>query len=148
MLKFRFMLHVKVSLENARYLAENLRTAFFGKFLVTSLHVIYGLVLPQSKILCTPMNRRSPKNFFEDLFFREHLRLCPWPWPRAFLFLASRGSVLGKAVLGLGVFCVLGLEPCVLDSTSGKNPFEVCSSRGITIVLRDQVAELGDFRNS
>ena len=26
---------------------------------------------------------------------------CPWPWPRIF-------------------FCVLGLEPCVLDSTSGK----------------------------
>ena len=35
--------------------------------------------------------------------------------------LALRGSVLGKAVLGLGFFCVLGLglEPCVLDSTSG-----------------------------
>ena len=65
------------------------------------------------------------KNFCEDLFFGEHLRLCPsslalassipvlglesvcprkgcsWPWPRIF-------------------FCVLGLglEPCVLDSTS------------------------------
>ena len=48
--------------------------------------------------------------------------LCPWPWPRSFLSLASRGPVLGKAVLGLdlGFFCVLGLglEPCVLDSTS------------------------------
>ena len=59
------------------------------------------------------------KKFCEDLFFGEHLRLCPWPWPRAFLFLASRVHVLGKAVLGLGFFCVLGLEPCVLDSTSG-----------------------------
>ena len=69
------------------------------------------------------------KNFSEDLFFfwdrlkifcdlfGEHLRLCPWPW--AFLSLASRVSVLGKGVLGLGFFCVLGLEPCVLDSTSG-----------------------------
>ena len=59
------------------------------------------------------------KNFCD---FGEHLRLCPWPWPRAFLSLASRVSVLGKAVLGLGLgfFCVLGLglEPCVLDSTS------------------------------
>ena len=46
--------------------------------------------------------------------------LGPWPWPRAFLSLASRVSVLGKAVLGLGLgfFCVLGLEPCVLDSNS------------------------------
>ena len=58
------------------------------------------------------------KNFSEDLFFFffwRALALCvlgPWPWPRAFLSLASRVSVLGKAVLGLG------LEPCVLDSTS------------------------------
>ena len=44
------------------------------------------------------------KKFFEDLFFFEkHLPLCPWPWPRAFLSLASRGSVLRKAVLGLGL---------------------------------------------
>ena len=38
--------------------------------------------------------------------------------------MSSRGSVLGKPVLGLGLglrfFCVLGLEPCVLDSTSGE----------------------------
>ena len=45
------------------------------------------------------------KHFCEDLFFffGERLRLCPWPWPRAFLSLASRVSVLGKAVLGLGL---------------------------------------------
>ena len=53
------------------------------------------------------------KKIFKDFFFGEHLRLGPWPWPRAFLSLASRVSVLGKAVLGLG------LEPYVLDSTSG-----------------------------
>ena len=91
------------------------------------------------------------KKNFEDLFFLENGCACvlgPWPWPRAFLSLASRGSVLGKAVLGLervcprkgcpwpwpriffvslalasDFFCVLGLglEPCVLDSTSGSN---------------------------
>ena len=56
------------------------------------------------------------KNFLENVFllktfvktffflFGEHLRLCPWPWPRAFLSLTSRVSVLGKAVLGLGFF--------------------------------------------
>ena len=64
------------------------------------------------------------KNFCEDLsFFLEiawkifvktffffwralalvSLVLGPWPWPRAFLSLASRVSVLGKAVLGLGL---------------------------------------------
>ena len=42
------------------------------------------------------------------------MSLILWPWPRAFLSLASRGTVLEKAVLGLG----LGLETCVLDSTS------------------------------
>ena len=40
------------------------------------------------------------KNFCEDFFFfGEHLRLCPWS-----VALASRVSVLGKAVLGLGFF--------------------------------------------
>ena len=36
------------------------------------------------------------------------MRLCPWPWPREGLSLASK------------FFCVLGigLEPCVLNSTS------------------------------
>ena len=48
------------------------------------------------------------KNFCEDLFFFfwRALALCvlgPWPWPRAFLSLASRVPVLGKAVLGLGL---------------------------------------------
>ena len=61
---------------------------------------------------------------FLKTFFLGNACSCvfgPWPWPRAFLSLASRGSVLGKAVLGLGLgfFCVLGYEPCVLDSTSG-----------------------------
>ena len=54
------------------------------------------------------------KKFWRPFFFGEHLRLCPWS-----LALASRGSVLG-----LEIFCDLGLdlglEPCVLDSTSGK----------------------------
>ena len=48
------------------------------------------------KFLCRP--------FF---FFLESTCACvlgPWPWPRAFLSLASRVSVIGKAVLGLGFF--------------------------------------------
>ena len=59
------------------------------------------------------------KNFCEDLFFwRAHLRLCPWPWPQAILFLASRVFVLGKAVLGLGFFFVsLALVSSLVSST-------------------------------
>ena len=61
----------------------------------------------------------------KTFFFLESTCACvlgPWPWPRAFLFLASRVSVLGRLSLALAsdFFCVLGLglEPCVLDSTS------------------------------
>ena len=45
------------------------------------------------------------KIFVKTFFFGEHLRL--WPWPRAFLSLASRVSVLEKAVLGLGLGFIL-----------------------------------------
>ena len=44
------------------------------------------------------------KTYF--FFFLESTCACvlgPWPWPRAFLSLASRVSVLGKVVLGLGL---------------------------------------------
>ena len=46
------------------------------------------------------------KNFFEDFFFLlESTCACVLgPWPRAFLSLASRGSVLRRAVFGLGFF--------------------------------------------
>ena len=70
----------------------------------------------------------APEKFFEKRFFLEIARKI---FLKTFFFflralalvsLASRGSVLGRAVLGLGLrfFCVLvlGLEPCVLDSTS------------------------------
>ena len=46
------------------------------------------------------------KSFVKTFFFLESTCACvlgPWPWPRAFLSLASRVSVLGKAVLGLGL---------------------------------------------
>ena len=49
---------------------------------------------------------RSPKKFLWRPFFLESTCACvlgPLPWPRAFLSLASRVSVLGKAVLGLGL---------------------------------------------
>ena len=46
------------------------------------------------------------KIFVKTFFFSESTCACvlgPWPWPRAFLSLASRVSVLGKADLGLGL---------------------------------------------
>ena len=54
--------------------------------------------------------RSTEKKILRFFFLRKHLQLCPWS-----LALASSISVLG-----LGFFCVLGLglEPCVLDSTS------------------------------
>ena len=57
------------------------------------------------------------KKILKTFFFGEHLRLCSWP--RAFLSLASRGSVLGRAVLGLGIFFVpLALASSLVSSTT------------------------------
>ena len=68
------------------------------------------------------------KNFCEDLFFffGEHLRFVSLvlglglehscPWPRECL-----SSERLSLALASDFFCVLGLEPCVLDSTSEKN---------------------------
>ena len=69
--------------------------------------------------------RSLEKNFCEDLFFffLESTCACvlgPWPWPRAFLSLASRVSVLGKAVLGFGLgffFVSLALTSSLASST-------------------------------
>ena len=74
---------------------------------MTSLHVICGLASPNQKPLVRLGNRL--KNFFLKIFFFWRTLAAvsligPWPWPRAFLFLASRGSVLEKAVLGPGFF--------------------------------------------
>ena len=49
---------------------------------------------------------RSPENILKTLFLENSYALCYWS-----LALASRGSALEKSVLGL--------EPFVLDSTSG-----------------------------
>ena len=54
------------------------------------------------------------KIFSEDLCFLESTCTCVLgPWPR-------EGLPSGKMSLALDFFCVLGLEPCVLDSTSGR----------------------------
>ena len=51
--------------------------------------------------------RLTEKNF-KTFFLGKQLHLCPW-------FLALASSI---PVLGLGFFCVLGLEPSVFNSTS------------------------------
>ena len=53
----------------------------------------------------------------DQLFLAEDLRLYPWPWPRALLSLASRGSVLGRAVLGLGLGFFVSLASRLVSST-------------------------------
>ena len=65
------------------------------------------------------MNWRSPEKVFSKLFFLENTCDCVLgPWPRAFLSLASRGSVLEKAVLGLGFFFAsLALASSIVSST-------------------------------
>ena len=57
---------------------------------------------------CFTLLEIAKKSFWGPFFFfLENSCTCvlrPWPCPRAFLSLASRGSVLGKAVPGLGFF--------------------------------------------
>ena len=90
---------------------------------MTSLHVICDLGLPQSKILATPMNWRSPKKLFCRTFFWRTLTAvslvlglehsCPWPREG----LSSERLSLASDFF----FCVLGfgLEPCFLNFNSG-----------------------------
>ena len=96
---------VKISLENARNLAENLQRPFYWFPQVEiAWNKIFEDLFRLKKIFENFFLRSPEKKFFEDLFiFGEHLRLCHW-----FLALASK------------FFCIvgLGLEPCVLDSTS------------------------------
>ena len=56
--------------------------------------------------------RRSPENFSWRPFFWEHLHLYPWA---------------EHSPLASDLFCVLGLEPCVLDSIDLR--FSKCSLR-------------------
>ena len=75
----------------------------------------------QSKILATPINWRLPEKNFEDLFFWRTLAAvslvlglehsCPWPREG----LSSKRLSLA---LASDFFCVLCLQPCVLDSTT------------------------------
>ena len=60
---------------------------------------------------CGALEKFFGKRFFVEIAWKIFVKtfffcacvLGPWPWPRAFLSLASRVSVLGKAVLGLGL---------------------------------------------
>ena len=103
--------HPTISLSHKNFL--------FGKILMTSFHVICALGFPQSKILGTPMNWRSPEKNFWRLFLENTCACVLGPWPWAFLSFASRGFVLGKAVLGLGFFVSLvsALASSLVSST-------------------------------
>ena len=71
-----------------------------GKFLVTSLHVICGLGLPNQKFWLQLKIGDWLKTFLKTFFFGEHLRLCPWS-----LALTSSISVLGLERVCLGKGC-------------------------------------------
>ena len=73
--------------------------------------------------------------FFLKTFFLESTCTCVlghWPWPRAFLSLASRVSVLGKAVLGLGLFFV-SLASSFMSSTPPLLMKSACGGKHRTL---------------
>ena len=67
------------------------------------------------------------------------MRLCPWS-------LASRGSVLG---LASKFFCALslGLEPCVLDSTTGKDTVKNFAFFFVMAVLKTYISSYNFCKN-
>ena len=97
---------------------------------MTSLQVICGLGLPNQKYWLRLEIGDCLKNFFEDFFLRTLAAVSlvlgfglehSCPWPRIFLgSLALASDFFG--VLGLG------LEPCVLDSTSGGDFRTICAT--------------------
>ena len=72
----------------------------------------------------------------EEVFFREHFRVVSLvPWPRAFLSLALREVCPRKMSSWPRIFFILGLEPCVLDSTSGKVLTVTAIKRSVFLIL-------------
>ena len=59
------------------------------------------------------------KKFWRLSFFGEHLRLCPCSMASSIPVLGFERVCPRKGCPWPRIFCVLGLEPCVLDSTSG-----------------------------
>ena len=121
-------------LGHARDLAKTLWNIFFFIIRTSNLSVIifFFLLKKFANSLRKDLFYLFFLSFFgEHLNFAENLRFferrtvvacftntCALsPWPRAFPYLALIESVLGWSVLDLGFFCVLGLEPCVLEYT-------------------------------
>ena len=67
---------------------------------------------------CGALEKFFGKRFFVEIAWKIFVKTFFFWRALVLVSLASTASVLGKAVLGLGFFCVLGLKPCVLDSTS------------------------------
>ena len=65
---------------------------------------------------CLKFCRSAEKCFSGSFFWRSTEKNFLRPFFRIILAFVSLASSI--PVLGLGFFCVLGLEPCVLDSTS------------------------------
>ena len=94
------------------------------------------VLLPEVEFSRTSLaSRTSSKTHFEVLGFGLESQVlghdlehsCPWPRDS----LSSEGLSLAS-----DFFCVLGLEPCVLDSTSDCYCFDICFSLRITENLR------------
>ena len=104
---------VEILFKNARNLAENFWRPFFVLLKWRSPEKNFlKIFLAWKKIMKSFFWDRLKKILEDFFFFLENTCACvfgPWPWPREGLSLASK------------FFCVLGLglEPYVLDSTSG-----------------------------
>ena len=143
---------LKISLENARNLAENLQRPFFW-FLQVEIarKKIFKDLFRLKKKCWEPFFWDCLKKNFENLFFWRTLasvslvlglgleRVCPWPWPREGLSLASKFFVS----LALASSLVSSTPP--LHTTADKKQhlhYEglVCTSEGIKTTPKQKYA--------
>ena len=115
-----FFWTIKFLLENAKNLAENLQRPF-----------------------CFSLLEIAWKKFLET-FFLENTCACvlgPWPCPRVFLPLASRGSASEGLSLALASDCFwfLGLELCVFDPTSVWQHLSVWTAVLLTKITKSKL---------
>ena len=115
-----------------------------GRILMSSASKVMSLALALSpqKLACSRLEDSSifwvvkilwiaGKKIFEELFFREHLRLCPWRWPHSFLSLASRGSVLEGLSLASDFFVSLALASSLVSSTPLRRVARIWKKGGV-----------------
>ena len=78
------------------------------------------------KTKCNILSIFAFKNY-ENFTHHNLEKLCPWPWPRPFLSLVSRGSILKKSIFGLDLGLELFSESLAWKAVSWTPTLVICT---------------------